>query len=132
MRLNTMEARLTKTNKIVFGSESIGKYYTLINPLKGSYSDLEKQIYKILEINNTSILELTFDHMVRVYLSNAGKDIKKSDCYFYAMYPTREEALGIDMNESYSVSIARDWDLVKSKYSRSDVSVSGVIRKGYI
>lgn len=131
MKLNSTEARLTKTSKIVFGSENLGKYYTMINPLKGSYADLEKEIYKILEINNTSILELTFDHRVRVYLSNAGKDATKPSCYFYAMYPTREEAIECVHDDFYTISIARDWDHVKSKYSGSDVSVSGVIRKGY-
>ena len=133
MDLNKTEAYINKRNSIKYGSDDHDDTFTIINPLKGSYKDLENKIFKILEINKEAILEIWLPTDAQVfYLTNIGVDENAERAYKYAMYPSKKDVIGWNGVSSVSISFAKDWDLYKKDYIDRDVIVRGVLRKGYI
>lgn len=133
MDLNKTEAYINTRNRINYGSSIHDDTFTFINPLKGSYKDLENKIFKILEINRDAILEIWLPNDAQIfYLTNIGIDEDAERAYKYAMYPTKKDVIGWNGVSSASISIARDWDLYKKDYMDRDIVVRGVLRKGYI
>lgn len=133
MDLNKTEAYINKKKRINYGSLTHDDTFTFINPLKGSYKDLENKIFQILEINRDAILEIWISNDAQVfYLTNIGVDENAERAYKYAMYPTKKDVIGWNGVSSVTISIARDWDLYKKDYMDRDIIVRGVLRKGYI
>lgn len=133
MDLNKTEAYINKKKRINYGSLTHDDTFTFINPLNGSYKDLENKIFQILEINRDAILEIWIPNDAQVfYLTNIGVDKDAERAYKYAMYPTKKDVIGRNGVSSVTISIARDWDLYKKDYMDRDIIVRGVLRKGYI
>ena len=129
MQIFTTEARITKTNKIIFGSDvtSKAKYYTIINPIKGSYEDLEDRLYKILKTNTPSILELIISHK-KIYIAYIESSVHNTEDFNVdncILYYDREDAIN-DVQDTHF-----RWHQLKSKiiYPGIDISISGVIRR---
>lgn len=129
MKIFTTEARITKTNKIIFGSDvtSKAKYYTIINPIKGSYEDLEDKLYKILKINTPSVLELIISHN-KVYIAYVESSVHNTEDFNVdncVLYCDKEDAIN-DVQDTHL-----SWTQLKSKiiYPGIDISISGVIRR---
>lgn len=124
--LYSNEARLNKNGKLSYGSEETRKVYTILNPLKGSYKELEDKLKKLLEVNNTSILKVKFSNGDTLYLSCTS--LEDLDI---VVYDSLEDAIGRKTDTcNVTVGNARKWDDSMDKYTNMDISVCGAIRKG--
>ena len=124
--LYSNEARLNKNGKLSYGSEETRKVYTILNPLKGSYKELEDKLKKLLEVNNTSILKVKFSNGDTLYLSCTS--LEDLDI---VVYDSLEDAIGRKTDTcNVAVGNARKWDDSMDKYTNMDISVCGAIRKG--
>lgn len=124
--LYSNEARLNKNGKLSYGSEETRKVYTILNPLKGSYKELEDKLKKLLEVNNTSILKVKFSNGDTLYLSCTS--LEDLDI---VVYDSLDDAIGRKTDTcNVTVGNARKWDDSMDKYTNMDISVCGAIRKG--
>jgi len=124
--LYSNEARLNKNGKLSYGSEETRKVYTILNPLKGSYKELEDKLKKLLEVNNTSILKVKFSNGDTLYLSCTS--LEDLDI---VIYDSLDDAIGRKTDTcNVTVGNARKWDDSMDKYTNMDISVCGAIRKG--
>lgn len=124
--LYSNEARLNKNGKLSYGSEETRKVYTILNPLKGSYKELEDKLKKLLEVNNTSILKVKFSNGDTLYLSCIS--LEDLDI---VIYDSLDDAIGRKTDTcNVTVGNARKWDDSMDKYTNMDISVCGAIRKG--
>ena len=88
------EARINKNGTIAFGSNETRKVFTIINPLKGSYTDLESKLKNLLEANNTVILKIKFSNGETLYFSYIAAGEMTDYSYNYVVYKTLEDAIG--------------------------------------
>ena len=124
--LYSNEARLNKNGKLSYGSEETRKVYTILNPLKGSYKELEDKLKKLLEVNNTSILKVKFSNGDTLYLSCTS--LEDLDI---VIYDSLDDAIGRKTDTcNVTVGNARKWNDSMDKYTNMDISVCGAIRKG--
>lgn len=124
--LYSNEARLNKNGKLSYGSEETRKVYTILNPLKGSYKELEDKLKKLLEVNNTSILKVKFSNGDTLYLSCTS--LEDLDI---VIYDSLDDAIGRKTDTcNVTVGNARKWDDSMDKYTNMDISICGAIRKG--
>lgn len=124
--LYSNEARLNKNGKLSYGSEETRKVYTILNPLKGSYKELEDKLKKLLEVNNTSIIKVKFSNGDTLYLSCTS--LEDLDI---VIYDSLDDAIGRKTDTcNVTVGNARKWDDSMDKYTNMDISVCGAIRKG--
>ena len=124
--LYSNEARLNKNGKLSYGSEETRKVYTILNPLKGSYKELEDKLKKLLEVNNTSILKVKFSNGDTLYFSCTS--LEDLDI---VIYDSLDDAIGRKTDTcNVTVGNARRWDDSMDKYTNMDISVCGAIRKG--
>ena len=122
--LYSNEARLNKNGKLSYGSEETRKVYTILNPLKGSYKELEDKLKKLLEVNNTSILKVKFSNGDTLYLSCTS--LEDLDI---VVYDSLDDAIGRKTDTcNVTVGNARKWDDSMDKYTNMDISVCGAIR----
>lgn len=129
--LYSNEARINKNRKIAFGSDETRKVFTIINPLKGSYSDLESKLKNLLEVNNTVILKVKFSSGKVLYFSYISAGEMTDYSYNYVVYETLEDAIGKETELcNVTIGIARDWPSQIEKYKDLDISICGVIKKG--
>ena len=129
--LYSNEARINKNRKIVFGSDETRKVFTIINPLKGSYSDLESKLKNLLEVNNTVILKVKFSSGKVLYFSYISAGEMTDYSYNYVVYETLEDAIGKKTEScNVTIGIARDWPSQIEKYRDLDISICGAIKKG--
>ena len=129
--LYSNEARINKNRKIAFGSDETRKVFTIINPLKGSYSDLESKLKNLLEVNNTVILKVKFSSGKVLYFSYISAGEMTDYSYNYVVYETLEDAMGRETEScNVTVGIARDWPSQNEKYKNLDISICGAIKKG--
>ena len=125
------EARINKNGTIVFGSDETRKVFTIINPLKGSYTELEAKLKNLLEVNNTVILKIKFSNGETLYFSYIAAGEMTDYSYNYVVYKTLEDAIGRETEScNVTVGIARDWPSQNEKYKDLDVSICGAIKKG--
>ena len=123
---------ISKLNRINFENEDYKGVYELDEPLVGTYEELENKIFKILEINRFAILKLWFPNDNKsIYLTNVGVDKNAQRAYRYVFYESLKDAQGwaSASNPSFTVAIAKDWDLYKKQYLNKDTIVCGVLRK---
>lgn len=123
---------ISKLNRINFENEDYKGVYKLDEPLVGTYEELENKIFKILEINRFAILKLWFPNDSKsIYLTNVGIDKNAQRAYRYVFYESLKDAQGwaSASNPSFTVAIAKDWDLYKNQYLNKDTIVCGVLRK---
>lgn len=124
--LYSNEARLNKNGKLSYGSEETRKVYTILNPLKGSYKELEDKLKKLLEVNNTSILKVKFSNGDTLYLSCTS--LEDLDI---VIYDSLDDAIGRKTDTcNVTVGNAKKWDDSMDRYTNMDISVCGAIRKG--
>lgn len=129
--LYSNEARINKNRKIAFGSDETRKVFTIINPLKGSYSDLESKLKNLLEVNNTVILKVKFSSGKVLYFSYISAGEMTDYSYNYVIYETLEDAIGKKTEScNVTIGIARDWPSQIEKYKDLDISICGAIKKG--
>lgn len=129
--LYSNEARINKNRKIAFGSDETRKVFTIINPLKGSYSDLESKLKNLLEVNNTVILKVKFSSGKVLYFSYISAGEMTDYSYNYVIYETLEDAIGKETEScNVTIGIARDWPSQIEKYKDLDISICGAIKKG--
>lgn len=129
--LYSNEARINKNRKIAFGSDETRKVFTIINPLKGSYSDLESKLKNLLEVNNTVILKVKFSSGKVLYFSYISAGEMTDYSYNYVIYETLEDAIGKETEScNVTIGIARDWLSQIEKYKDLDISICGAIKKG--
>lgn len=125
------EARINKNGKIAFGSDETRKVFTIINPLKGSYSDIESKLKNLLEMNNTVILKVKFSSGKVLYFSYISAGEMTDYSYNYVVYETLEDAIGKETEScNVTIGIARDWPSQIEKYKDLDISICGAIKKG--
>lgn len=125
------EARINKNGTIVFGSDETRKVFTIINPLKGSYTELEAKLKNLLEVNNTVILKIKFSNGETLYFSYIAAGEMTDYSYNYVVYKTLEDAIGRETEScNVTVGIARDWPSQNEKYKDLDISICGAIKKG--
>lgn len=125
------EARINKNGTIVFGSDETRKVFTIINPLKGSYTELEAKLKNLLEVNNTVILKIKFSNGEILYFSYIAAGEMTDYSYNYVVYKTLEDAIGRETEScNVTVGIARDWPSQNEKYKDLDISICGAIKKG--
>lgn len=125
------EARINKNGTIAFGSNETRKVFTIINPLKGSYTDLESKLKNLLEANNTVILKIKFSNGETLYFSYIAAGEMTDYSYNYVVYKTLEDAIGRETEScNVTVGIARDWPSQNEKYKDLDISICGAIKKG--
>ena len=125
------EARINKNGTIAFGSNETRKVFTIINPLKGSYTELEAKLKNLLEVNNTVILKIKFSNGEILYFSYIAAGEMTDYSYNYVVYKTLEDAIGRETEScNVTVGIARDWPSQNEKYKDLDVSICGAIKKG--
>ena len=129
--LYSNEARINKNGKIAFGSDETRKVFTIINPLKGSYSDLESKLKNLLEVNNTVILKVKFSSGKVLYFSYISAGEMADYSYNYVVYETLEDAIGKETEScNVTIGVARDWPSQIEKYKDLDISICGAIKKG--
>lgn len=125
------EARINKNGTIAFGSNETRKVFTIINPLKGSYTELEAKLKNLLEVNNTVILKIKFSNGETLYFSYIAAGEMTDYSYNYVVYKTLEDAIGRETEScNVTVGIARDWPSQNEKYKDLDISICGAIKKG--
>ena len=125
------EARINKNGTIAFGSNETRKVFTIINPLKGSYTELEAKLKNVLEVNNTVILKIKFSNGEILYFSYIAAGEMTDYSYNYVVYKTLEDAIGRETEScNVTVGIARDWPSQNEKYKDLDISICGAIKKG--
>lgn len=125
------EARINKNGTIAFGSNETRKVFTIINPLKGSYTDLESKLKNLLEANNTVILKIKFSNGETLYFSYIAAGEMTDYSYNYVVYKTLEDAIGRETEScNVTIGIARDWPSQNEKYKDLDISICGAIKKG--
>lgn len=125
------EARINKNGTIAFGSDETRKVFTIINPLKGSYTELEAKLKNLLEVNNTVILKIKFSNGETLYFSYIAVGEMTDYSYNYVVYKTLEDAIGRETEScNVTVGIARDWPSQNEKYKDLDISICGAIKKG--
>ena len=125
------EARINKNGTIAFGSNETRKVFTIINPLKGSYTELEDKLKNLLEVNNTVILKIKFSNGETLYFSYIAAGEMTDYSYNYVVYKTLEDAIGRETEScNVTVGIARDWPSQNEKYKDLDISICGAIKKG--
>lgn len=125
------EARINKNGTIAFGSNETRKVFTIINPLKGSYTELEAKLKNLLEVNNTVILKIKFSNGEILYFSYIAAGEMTDYSYNYVVYKTLEDAIGRETEScNVTVGIARDWPSQNEKYKDLDISICGAIKKG--
>ena len=125
------EARINKNGTIAFGSNETRKVFTIINPLKGSYTELEAKLKNLLEVNNTVILKIKFSNGETLYFSYIAAGEMTDYSYNYVVYKTLEDAIGRETEScNVTVGIARDWPSQNKKYKDLDISICGAIKKG--
>lgn len=125
------EARINKNGTIAFGSDETRKVFTIINPLKGSYTELEAKLKNLLEVNNTVILKIKFSNGETLYFSYIAAGEMTDYSYNYVVYKTLEDAIGRETEScNVTIGIARDWPSQNEKYKDLDISICGAIKKG--
>lgn len=125
------EARINKNGTIAFGSDETRKVFTIINPLKGSYIELEAKLKNLLEVNNIVILKIKFSNGETLYFSYIAAGEMTDYSYNYVVYKTLEDAIGRETEScNVTVGIARDWPSQNEKYKDLDISICGAIKKG--
>ena len=125
------EARINKNGTIAFGSNETRKVFTIINPLKGSYTELEAKLKNLLEVNNTVILKIKFSNGEILYFSYIAAGEMTDYSYNYVVYKTLKDAIGRETEScNVTVGIARDWPSQNEKYKDLDISICGAIKKG--
>ena len=125
------EARINKNGTIAFGSDETRKVFTIINPLKGSYTELEAKLKNLLEVNNTVILKIKFSNGETLYFSYIATGEMTDYSYNYVVYKTLEDAIGRETEScNVTVGITRDWPSQNEKYKDLDISICGAIKKG--
>ena len=125
------EARINKNGTIAFGSNETRKVFTIINPLKGSYTELEAKLKNLLEVNNTVILKIKFSNGETLYFSYIAAGEMTDYSYNYVVYKTLEDAIGRETEScNVTVGIVRDWPSQNEKYKDLDISICGAIKKG--
>lgn len=125
------EARINKNGTIAFGSNETRKVFTIINPLKGSYTELEAKLKNLLEVNNTVILKIKFSNGETLYFSYIAAGEMTDYSYNYVVYKTLEDAIGRETEScNVTIGITRDWPSQNEKYKDLDISICGAIKKG--
>ena len=126
-----IEEATLEGSKVILNSEERRKLFTISNPIKGIYKNIESDIKAILIKNNTMIFKLSFSNGESLFLSYIPSG-KSKDRYNYMVYNSYDDAIGknIDKICSISVGIARDWKYIEDRYKSLEVSLCGVILKG--
>lgn len=126
-----IEKATLEDSKVIINSEERRKLFTISNPIKGIYKDIESDIKAILMRNNTMIFKLSFSNGESLFLSYIPSG-KSKDRYNYMVYNSYDDAIGKNIGKTCSVSIgiARYWKYIEDRYKSLEVSLCGVILKG--
>lgn len=113
-KLYDKEARILKNKTISFGRNKNNNIYNIINPIKGSFIDIEKDLLELLEVNPEYIFILSADNK-KICISKSN-NIGVEDCY------TVSDSIDDIKLNIYS------WDFIYNKYKDSDIAIIKVVK----